>query len=261
MSGSGPTSPAGDSRVVLLAGADNVRDLGGLQTRDGRWTRRGRLFRGELIPELLDADVDVLVAEVGLRSVVDLRTRGEVRHHPGRWLEHGVAWINCPFRLGRFGPVPGPGADYVTAYFGSLEAGPAAVLLAVRALIDPGAHPALFHCAAGKDRTGVLSALLLDLLGVAPRAIAEDYAMTTGGLARVLERLSGLEPYRENLKDASAADHEALASTMVDFVDELGRRHGGAEGWLRSRGITSEAIDGFRVAMLQSQLPPRMNER
>jgi protein tyrosine/serine phosphatase len=249
-SGHGPVED--ETRSLSLEGADNVRDLGGLPTVDGRRTRRGRLFRGELIPALVEADVEILVAKVGLRSVVDLRTRGEVRHHAGTWLEHDVAWIHCPFRVSGFGPVPGPGADYVAAYLGFLAADPRPVLLAAGTLMNPGSHPALFHCAAGKDRTGVLSALLLDVLGVSRQAIGEDYALTSRALAQVLERLAGLEPYRDNLRGADAADHEARAETMIDFLQQLDDRHGGAEAWFRAQGMAPEVIDGFRAAMLEA---------
>jgi protein-tyrosine phosphatase len=147
LSQSVPDSHA-DSRELRLAGADNVRDLGGLPTRSGAWTRRGRLFRGELMASLLEGDVDLLIGEVGLSGVVDLRSRGEVRHHPGTWLEHGVAWVHCPFRLGATAPVPGPGVDYVASYLSFLESDPRPVVQAAATLMDPNFHPALFHCAA-----------------------------------------------------------------------------------------------------------------
>jgi hypothetical protein len=249
-SGHGPAE--NEARFLRLEGADNVRDLGGLPTLEGRRTRRGRLFRGELIPALVDADVEILVAKVGLRCVVDLRTRGEVRHNPGTWLEHDVAWIHCPFRLSGFGPVPGPGADYVAAYLGFLAADPRPVVLAAGTLMNPDSYPALFHCAAGKDRTGALSALLLDVLGVSRPAIAEDYAMTSGALADVLARLAGLEPYSNTLQGADAADHEARAETIIDFLEQLDHRHGGAEVWFRGQGVAPEVIDRFRAAMLEA---------
>lgn len=239
-----------DARVLRLAGADNVRDLGGLPAAGGRNTQKGRIFRGELLPSLVEEDVQILIRDVGLRSVVDLRTRGEIRHEPGSWLEHDVVWINCPFRLGRLAPVPGPGADFVAAYLGFLDGGPRPILLAARSLMDPDLHPALFHCAAGKDRTGVLSALLLDVLGVPRAVIAEDYALTSVGLARVLDRLGGIAPYRDTLTGAVAADHEPHAATMTAFLDEVDRRHGGAETWLRANGLEASLIGRFREAML-----------
>jgi protein-tyrosine phosphatase len=247
----GRRAPEGGGRVLRLAGADNVRDLGGLPTADGRVTRRGRIFRGELLPSLLEEDVELLVRRVGLRTVVDLRSRGEVRHEAGRWLEHDVAWVNAPFRLGKFGPVPGPGADYVAGYLGFLAGGPAAVALAARTLMDPEAQPALFHCAAGKDRTGVLCALVLDVLGVTREAIADDYAMTAAGLPGVFRRLVGIEPYRRTLAGADAADHEPLGPTIVAFLDAVDERLGGAEAWLLAHGVEPDTIEDFRSVMLE----------
>lgn len=248
MTGFAQRRPAGADRVLRLAGADNVRDLGGLQTSDGREVRRGRLFRGELM--LIEADVELLIARVGLRTVVDLRTRGEVRHNLARWVDHEVDWIHCPFSLGRLAPVPGPGADYVASYMSFLEAGSGPVLLATRTLMSPGSHPALFHCAAGKDRTGVLCALLLDVLGVVHRAIAEDYAMTSDRLPQVLRRLGALEPYKRTLAGSDAADHEARAETMLAFLSELNERHGGAEAWFIAQGLSTDQLAAYRAAML-----------
>lgn len=248
MTGLAQPPPEGADRVLRLVGADNVRDLGGLPTADGRQTRRGRLFRGELM--LIEADVELLIARVGLRSVVDLRTRGEVRHNLARWLDHEVDWIHCPFSLGRLAPVPGPGADYVAAYMGFLEAGPEPVLLAARTLISASSQPALFHCAAGKDRTGVLCALLLDVLGVLRRAIAEDYAMTSERLPQVLRRLGELQPYSRTLEGSVAADHEVRAETMLAFLDELDKRHGGPESWFLAQGLSPDALVAYRDSML-----------
>ena len=246
--GSGTTG--GGGRVLRLAGADNVRDLGGLPARDGRITRRGRIFRGELLPSLLDEDVETLVRRAGLRTVVDLRTRAEIRHHPGDWLRHGVAWVNAPLRLGGFGPVPDAGDDHVEGYIGFLMGRPQAIVLAAETLMADGSHPALFHCAAGKDRTGVICALLLDVLGVEREAIGADYALTGAGLPGVFRRLVGLEPYRGTLAGADPADHIPHAETITAFLDQLDARSGGAEAWLVAHGVDPSLIAGFRAVML-----------
>lgn len=238
---------------MRLAGAVNVRDLGGLPTGDGRQTRFGALLRGALItPDLSDADAARLVGELGVRTVVDLRTRGEVAHHTPGWVERGVAWVHCPFRLAGFGPIPSPGADHASAYLGFLEADARPVVLAVRALMSPHQRPALFHCAAGKDRTGVLAALLLDVLGVEAAAIAADYSMSTREMPRVLSRLATVQPYRESLAGVDASDHPAEAQTMARFLSELRMRHGGAVKWLGRHGIEESLVQRFREAMLAS---------
>jgi protein-tyrosine phosphatase len=245
-----PPEAGTGTRELRLAGADNVRDLGGLPTRDRAFTRSGRLFRGELMPSLVEADVELLIGKVGLNGVVDLRTRGEVKHNPGRWLEHGVAWVHCPFRLGESAPVPGPGVDYVAAYLGFLDSGPRPVVFAAATLMNPEFHPALFHCAAGKDRTGVLSALLLDAIGVTPEAIASDYAMTAGAFPQVFERLRTMEPYWRSLSGTVAADHEAREETMIAFLSRLWELHGGAAAWLLAHGLVPELLEVFRRTML-----------
>jgi protein-tyrosine phosphatase len=252
MTGLAQPSPVGSDRVLRLAGADNVRDLGGLPTSDGRQTCRGRLFRGELMS--IEPDVELLIARVGLRCVVDLRTRGEVRHNLARWGDHDVDWIHCPFSLGGSAPVPGPTADYVAAYMGFLEAGPGPVLLAARTLMSVSSQPALFHCAAGKDRTGVLCALLLDVLGVERPAIAEDYAMTSERLPQVLRRLGELQPYSRTLEGSVPADHEVRAETMLRFLDALDERHGGSEEWFLTQGLSPDTLAAYRDAMLR-ELP------
>lgn len=240
----------GRPRAIALGAADNVRDLGGLPTRDGRRTRFGALLRGDL-PDLLDdADRATLVDGLGLRTVVDLRTRGEVRHHAGAWLEHGVAWVHCPVHLAGFAPVPAPGADHVAGYAGFLDADPRALLLAIEVLSDERSWPALFHCAAGKDRTGVTAALLLDVLGVPATTIAEDYALTGVALERVLARLVRREPYRRTLAGARVAEHVPRAETMTRFLELVARRHGDAAGWMRAHGIGDATLERFRDAML-----------
>jgi protein-tyrosine phosphatase len=239
--------------VLQLAGADNVRDLGGLPA-GAQTTLRGRIFRGELISELVEADVDLLIGRVGLRTVVDLRTRGEVRHDVIRWVEHDVEWVHCPFSGRRLTPVPGAGTDYVSAYMDFLQAGPGAVLLAARTVMRVDSRPVLFHCAAGKDRTGVLCALLLDVLGVERNRIAEDYAMTSSRLAQVLERLAALEPYQRTLLGSTPADHEPLAETMLSFLAALDERYEGAEGWLLASGCPEDEIATFRRSMLAGPL-------
>jgi hypothetical protein len=237
------------SRVLRLAGADNARDLGGLPTVNGGTVRFGRLFRGELLSRLSGPDVEILVKRVGLRTVVDLRSRDEVRYEVGSWFEHEVAWVNCPFKLGAFGPVPGPGADYVAGYLAFLDGRPAAVVHAVRTLIDPAHQPAIFHCAAGKDRTGILAALLLDVLGVHREAIAEDYAQSGEGLARVFERLGAIEPYGA-LRSVDPCDHRPVAATISEFLDAVDCNHGGAVRWLTDHGLDARAIARFRTAMV-----------
>jgi hypothetical protein len=209
-------------------------------------------LRGALIPELVPDDVELLVRKVGLRTVVDLRTAMEVQAVPGRWAEHQITWVHCPIHLGRREPVGDRIDDYALAYFDYLTTDPEPALLAVETLMTPASQPALFHCAAGKDRTGVVAAVLLDVLGVAHETIAEDYALTVHALPAIIERLAALPPYRA-LQTASLEDHIPEAETMRRFLARLTAELGGGAGWLAGHGIARRTLDEFRATMLTAR--------
>jgi protein tyrosine/serine phosphatase len=232
------------TRVIELERAHNVRDLGGLPTTAGRTTRHGRLVRAEFTDLVAPGDVDRLVRRIGLKTVVDLRRRSEIRHESVPWHDHGVHWHNLPFGLGKGSAVAIGKADYVAIYLGYLENDPATVVKAVELLLDPDAHPAMFHCAAGKDRTGVLSALLLDVAGVTHDAIAEDYALSAAGLEAVLARLAAQAPYEKMLAGYTVEDNVPVPGVMLDFLDRLG----GARSWLLGHGVSEQRLERFRTA-------------
>ena len=113
--------------------------------------------------------------------------------------------------------------------------------------------PAVFHCAAGKDRTGVLTAVILDAIGVTTEAIMADYALTTERLKRIRARLSRLETYRTMMaaarlvKGAGTAD----AALMGAFLDTLRARHGGGYGFLSAHGMSASELSALRGALVE----------
>lgn len=244
-----------ERRDLALWGADNVRDLGGLSTADGRRTRHGRLIRAASVLELTAADVRSLVDGIGLRLVVDLRLAEEAGH-----LGHGLlvqrvgSYANLPLRTAdmmRADVIPdGAGIDLLPLYKGFLEASAPEIVAAVRLLAEPGNQPALFHCAAGKDRTGVLAAILLDAVGVTQEAIIADYALTGANMDRVVARLSRLPWYREPMSRLPAEAHLAAPETMQHFLHHLHTRHGGAAEWLMAGGLEPAALDSLRWSLL-----------
>jgi protein-tyrosine phosphatase len=234
------------TRVIELEGAHNARDLGGLEAAGGATTARGRLVRAEFTDLIAPGDVDVLVHRFGLRTVVDIRRPSETRHESVAWAEHGVDWHNFPFGLGKGAAVAVGGADFASVYLGYLHTDPATVIGAVETLLDPGNHPAMFHCAAGKDRTGVLSALLLDVLGVPHDVIASDYAMSAAGIRPILARLAAQPPYERMLAGYVVEEHIPDPDVMLDFLARLG----GAAGWLTRHGVPDAQLERFRTAML-----------
>ncbi|WP_433500435.1 tyrosine-protein phosphatase [Sphaerimonospora sp. CA-214678] len=258
-------------RWINLNGAVNVRDLGGLPTVDGGVTRFGRILRSDNLQGLTDGDVDRLVWDLKLRNVVDLRSVAEVRlEGPGpltRVAEVGIHHLSLLPEGGRFTDA---GADTVderalprraehteddraeprlTRYYrGYLRDRPDSVLAALRVLAaDDGT--AVVHCAAGKDRTGVVSALALAVAGATPEAIVADYVATGVRLAAVLARLRSSETYRADL-DAQPADaHDPRAEYMTRFLAGLDRRFGGPLGWLTANGWTDDDTRALRARL------------
>lgn len=123
--------------------------------------------------------------------------------------------------------------------------------------MDPDQQPALFHCAAGRDRTGVIAVLLLDALGVTREAMMADYALTAHGIAPIIDRLAGSEPYRAQLAGTTAADHQPRVAVMSAFLEWLEENWGGARPWMREHGVTTAELRSFEHALLEPARAPK----
>jgi protein tyrosine/serine phosphatase len=247
-------------RWLPLEGAYNARDLGGLPLADGRLTRQGVLLRTDTLQELTDADVKWL-AELPLRTVVDLRTRYETdREGRGPLGDTDVAYANYSFiseqairprdengeiivrdRLER---------QRVDHYLDYLRDAPDQVAAALAALAEPGATPAIFHCAAGKDRTGVLASLLLSLAGVEREAIVADYALSSERVQRVAERLRRLGTYGQGLDDVPDERLRSDPETMRDFLIAIDDTFGGVRQWVLDAGLDEGTVQRLEALLL-----------
>jgi protein-tyrosine phosphatase len=134
-------------------------------------------------------------------------------------------------------------------YLWYLEVGSSALAAALRLLADPASQPLVFHCAAGKDRTGVLSALALSCLGVGRDGIVDDYVQTAARLDLILERLRGRPLNQQEVRADPRVTIEA--ATMERFLDGLDERYGGATGWALSAGIEASTIVALRQCLLE----------
>jgi protein-tyrosine phosphatase len=246
------------TRWIELAGAANVRDLGGLPVRGGGATAPGVAVRADNLQDLTPGDVARLVEDVGVRAVVDLRTGIEVElegpgpltadgrvviRHRSLYPEEGLTDIDLdegvlPWQGRRGGEEDETPA--VRAYLGYLRNRPDSVVGALEDLAGTDGA-VLVHCAAGKDRTGMVCALALEVAGVEREAIVADYAATGERLEGLLARLRASPTYAQDITGRPAASHVPRAETMERVLELLDERHGGAAGWLGEHGFDDAA--------------------
>ncbi len=218
-------------RRLPLAGCVNFRDLGGYPTQDGRQVRWRRLFRADGLARLHEADL-ALLDELGLATVIDLRTVGELEGRGS--FPHDVVPVGYhhlpltdvlppPEDLHRYGE-----PDFVTARYRQMfDEGSESIATAVRVLASPDALPAVFHCSAGKDRTGVVAALVLGFLGVPREVIVEDYALSAEAMEALLERIK--EEFAETADEVERYRPAVITvspATMDAFLDSVQDDHG-----------------------------------
>jgi protein-tyrosine phosphatase len=252
-------SPDGADRWISLDGAANVRDLGGLPVLAGGQTRFGRLLRAGTLQELTDDAVAHLVDDIGLRTVVDLRLADEALREGSMLSERpGVRYLSLPLwsadRIRVDVVADASKTDVVDHYVAFLEGSDATIVGAAREFTVDANLPAVFHCAAGKDRTGVLAAVLLDAVGVTSEAIVADYALSGERLEQIQAQLVRLDTYRK-MRAVAATRPGALTadpSSMQRFLAVLSEKYGGGAGYLRTHGLAEDELVELRHQLVDA---------
>ena len=220
-------------RHLPLDGTRNLRDVGGYPAANGRRTRWRTLLRSDELTTLPDGARRELL-DLGVRQVIDLRWPEELERSPNAFLRSPVVrYRSVPL----LADDPTPHAGLAGMYRHVFDVRAPQLAEVVRALLEEDGLPAIIGCAAGKDRTGVTIALLLDLAGVPTDVIVEDYALSAGYFASPVTRVAhGDWRHRPLLVDSPP---EFMASAL----EHLDRVHGGAAALLRRQGITRGDID------------------
>lgn len=238
-------------RRIPLEGVYNMRDLGGLQTLDGRLIKPRRIFRADAMHRLTDADLEIL-APFGIRMVIDLRSKAELEAHgASRLVETGATLKRTPilgddpFPEDSFEIQPTLGEDYrmLARHF------PQYIVRAIEEISRPETMPLVFHCASGKNRTGIIAALVLSILGVNRLVIVDDYVMTEAAMPQIFANTSPeeLEALHARFPPSYLrADAESI-SALLNLMDE---ESGSPEAWLLEAGLKKESIDRLRASML-----------
>lgn len=241
--------------TLTWSGCRNVRDLGGLPTRCGRGVRPRRLVRSDNVAGLDDNGFRALL-DYGVARVIDLRGGISSEPEPGGQeanvdpLVVRVPWID-PERDGERDPK----AERTLAdvYRGSLDRNVRRVAAVVREFLGSPSGPVVLHCAAGKDRTGLAVALLLETAGVPREQVVADYALSEEalGIPAVLADHPGPPEAR-----AHAEEHwRTRPGTMAAALEHLDASYGGVEGYLLGPcRLTSSEVEAVRDRLTRPQV-------
>jgi protein-tyrosine phosphatase len=260
-------------RRLPLAGAPNLRDLGGYRTQDGRQVLWGMLYRSSELGHLTAADLEI-VHGLGLKAVVDFRNAGERQRSPDKGITGETGTVPAyEFAIGdddrnaatqklqealRGGATPAQLRDLMSSvYEGIALHGAPAFKGALREILT--LHgPVVFHCTAGKDRTGLFAAMLLKVLGVSDEEIRQDYLLSNEYLTNpaALSRMAGnMRGAASGAPEASQESIAILAGVDLRYLDAafaaIDRQYGTFDAYRREAlGLTDEDVKALRRALL-----------
>jgi protein-tyrosine phosphatase len=237
------------NRHIELEGALNFRDLGGFAAGAGM-TARGKLYRSDALSELTDRDTSVLL-DLGLSTVVDLRNDNELVDSPGVFATHdSVRYHHRPVSAAdTTGLAPHErmlALDFAALNIAMVRESSSTVAFLFHLLANEDSYPLVFHCHGGRDRTGIVAALILTAAGVSREDILADYLVSNDYLAPLMARMStnylalGIDP------EPIMANLHLRDSYLVALLDMLDKDFGGIDGYLESIGVSDEDLASFR---------------
>ena len=245
-------------RYLGLEGSYNTRDIGGYPIQGGGWTQWKRFLRSDGMHRLTDDDQARLVA-YGVRAAIDLRMPLETVETPNVFAESSdVSYHHCDI----IGDSPAlitpeevatviPAARIAKSYTTWLDYRQAQFAEVLGKLADPGFGPAVYHCAGGKDRTGIISALLLGLAGVSRDVILDDYTLTSIFHYR-RSLMGGASAFEKPVLSASEyEDRYCPRDGMARTLAHLDENYGGIEAYVRAIGLTEGQIESLRGMLIE----------
>ncbi len=246
-------------RVIQFEGCYNFRDLGGYRAKDGKRVRWRRIFRSANHSEMTSNDIVRATKELGITSVIDLRRPQEMEQAGRTPLAdvEGVRYLHFNF-VGTTADEYSPDPDdrMVDIYLRALEPASPTIVQAINLLAQESSYPIVFHCAGGKDRTGILAAIILDLLGVSDDDIADDYALTQVHQRPISqEELDNLE--REVIRAGYPKDLlYSQRETMIEFLVEARARFGSFADYIESGGVSTGNLLRLEEFLLEQDPSP-----
>lgn len=262
-----------ERHLIPMEGGRNFRDLGGYTTQDGRQIKSGQLFRSGVLHHLTETDYQK-IEQLGIRTVVDLRASEERMMEPTLWQAGSVNMMSWDYEMGL-----GADSDTLSQFANPQLTGPDAEAImadmyrdmveqqkphyaAMFSQLANSPEPLLFHCTAGKDRTGIAAALLLTALGVDRETVIQDYVLSEV-IASLPEQQSAAPALSEDMAEmysflanmpADALD--ALMGTRRHYIetafDEMTVRYGSVDAYMEYElGITEQVRKQLQTQYLQ----------
>ena len=236
------------TRHLPVAGTYNVRDLGGYAAANGE-TRWRRFLRADGLHRLDEAGMAALVGE-GVTTVIDLRHADELAHQPNPFGSNPAVRYHNVSLFDQLSPTPKPGGDLLLdLYKLALAERQVAIASVLTTIAEAPEGVVLFHCTAGKDRTGIVALLLLALAGVEADVIVEDYAQTGRMIAPMVEEIIAKAVERGADVDAFRPLLASEPATMVATIAHLSEQYGSVTEYLQIIGLSDATI-----ALLQHRL-------
>lgn len=255
------------SRLLPFSGAKNFRDLGGYQTTDGRTVRWGLLYRSDMLSRLTKADHKFLLS-LSIDRIIDFRTDWEKQENPDR-LPDGMdaRLVEIPI-LDSSTKVWRDAREEMASNLKNLDPIESMILTNtelgslftpefrkfMQEVLSASGRPVLFHCTAGKDRTGFASAIILRMLGVPQETIMNDYLLTNEYLvpgykwSLLLMRLLKGKRFLQKIRGFMLA-HPSYLSAAFDVID---REHGSFENYVRNGlGVSERDIERLKELYLE----------
>jgi protein-tyrosine phosphatase len=259
-------------RQIKLEGQDNFRDVGGYRTADGHTVKWGLIYRAGQLSKLTDADLSKL-KELNIRTVIDFRGTSEIETRGKDRLPEGVRNVSLPIDINSL-PKPeneeaSSASSTNSADSGMLRATRSIMLFKtdvysafIRELSNSRNRPLLFHCTAGKDRTGVGGAILLTLLGVPWETVKEDYLLSN--VYRREQNEKDLKAMRDDLakkqnvplEKVDVSSYEAMYYVKPEYIEaarqDVINKYGSMGAFFKKElGVTDDLIKRLRAELLE----------
>ena len=245
-------------RYLNLDGSYNIRDIGGYSNPNGQQTKWNRFYRSGTMHQLTSKSQDKIL-ESGIRTIIDLRTPKETKSTPNVFANSSELQFN---HIDMIGDADSPEANAPSEPAAVILEGPEKIMVSYTSILensksqihdiltlisDPTALPLIYHCQGGKDRTGLVTAMILGIVGVSTHVIADDYALTAHYLLdRYFKEFAKPDESSTNFTWRNYQEKYCPPKVMSLVLDYMNSSYGSVEGYIKSTGITDSKIQLIR---------------